>query len=114
MFIAEVVGKLWAIQKSPGLNNKRLLIVDKIDGNPPKRSGERLMAVADRIDAGPGDIVLVLDEGGSARSILNDETAPIRTIIVGIVDFLQIEDKYFSSADVGFSDQENGQKRRSQ
>lgn len=103
MFIAEVVGKVWATQKSPGLNSKRLLIVDKINGNPPKRTGERLMAVADRIDAGPGDIVLILDEGGSARSMLNDETAPIRTIIVGIIDFIQIEDSYYSASDVGIS-----------
>jgi len=30
--------------------------------------------------------VLVLDEGNGARQIVNDKDAPIRSIIVGIID----------------------------
>ena len=86
MIIAKVVGRTWATQKSPGLIGKKLLLIQTISGNPPKPSGEILMAVADQIDAGMGDTVLAMDEGGSARSILNDNTVPVRLIIVGIMD----------------------------
>ena len=93
MFIANVVGNVWATQKSDGLHGKRLLLVKKVDGNPPQTKGETLLAVCHSIDAGIGDMVLVMDEGGSARAILNDKSAPVRTIIVGIIDRIQIEDK---------------------
>lgn len=112
MFLAEVIGKMWATRKSPGLNGKRMLIVEKIRGNPPELSGERLMAVTETIDAGTGDIVLVMDEGGSARAILNDATAPVRTIIVGILDSVLIHDSYFSSQAISASLRKMEGKRR--
>ena len=43
----------------------------------------------DTVQAGVGDIVLVMDEGNSARTVLENTTAPIRSIIVGIVDEIQ-------------------------
>ena len=45
-----------------------------------------MLAVEYGTGAGPGSIVLAMDEGGSARGVLKDEAAPIRTVIVGIVD----------------------------
>ena len=39
-----------------------------------------------RIDAGAGETVLILDEGSSARQMLGDPDAPIRAIVAGIVD----------------------------
>ncbi|HPZ09686.1 MAG TPA: EutN/CcmL family microcompartment protein [Candidatus Eremiobacteraeota bacterium] len=86
MFIGKVTGVLWATQKSPGLEGLKMLLVQKMHGISGKLSGKPVMAVADKIDAGIGDIVLVMDEGGSARSILNRDNAPIRTIIAGIID----------------------------
>jgi microcompartment protein CcmK/EutM len=77
MFVAEVVGNVWGTRKHCSLCDKRLLLVRPIDP---------LMAVEYGTGAGPGSIVLVLDEGGSARSVLHDEKAPIRTVIVGVVD----------------------------
>ncbi len=53
------------------------------DGAPKGRS---LLAV-DGVQAGIGDLVLVVDEGGSARAVIQDEAAlTIRTAICGIVD----------------------------
>jgi microcompartment protein CcmK/EutM len=95
MFIAKVVGRIWATRKSPGLKNQTLFIVQPLDGVPPRSAGDPIMAVCDQIDAGPGDIVLVMDEGGSARSILSVENAPIRTIIVGVIDQIKIHDKVY-------------------
>ena len=32
------------------------------------------------------DTVLIVDEGGSARKILKNSKAPVRTVVAGIVD----------------------------
>ncbi len=101
MFIAKVIGHVWATQKSRGLEGKKLLLVSrlKISDSKIALSRETLMAVCDKIDAGPGDYVLILDEGGSARSILEDKTAPVRTIVVGIVDQVECGSRIFEMRD---------------
>jgi len=38
------------------------------------------------VDAGPGDRVLVLDEGNGARQVFASTNAPVRSVIVGIID----------------------------
>jgi microcompartment protein CcmK/EutM len=63
---------------------KKLLIVDLVDGDS-KPTGKYLIAI-DSVDAGPGDRVLVNDEGNGARQVVNDPQAPLRSVIVGIVD----------------------------
>jgi len=40
----------------------------------------------DHVDAGPGDLVLVLDEGNGAAQVLRQPRGAIRTVIVGVVD----------------------------
>jgi len=37
-----------------------------------------------------GDTVLILDEGTSARQIVGETVAPIRALIVGIVDSVDL------------------------
>ena len=86
MFIAEVVGNVWGTRKSRSLESKRLLLVRPIDPFTGKPLGDAQMALEGGVGAGPGSIVLVLDEGGSARMVLKDEGAPVRTIVCGIVD----------------------------
>jgi hypothetical protein len=45
------------------------------------------------VQAGVGDLVLVLDEGNSARQIVDREPlGAIRAVVVGIVDEVIIED----------------------
>jgi len=97
MFIAKVIGRIWATRKSSGLENQTLFIVHPMDGAPPRPSGDPIMAVCDQIDAGPGDVVLVMDEGGSARSILDVKDAPVRTIVVGVIDQIKIHGKVYKS-----------------
>lgn len=86
MFVGEVIGNVWGTRKHASLEDKRLLLVRPIDPLTEKPLGDALMAVEYGTGAGPGSIVLVMDEGGSARSVLKDEKAPVRTVIVGIVD----------------------------
>ncbi|MBI3288545.1 MAG: EutN/CcmL family microcompartment protein [Elusimicrobia bacterium] len=86
MFVAEVVGNVWGTRKHDSLRDRRLLLVRPIDPLTEKALGDAQMAVEYGTGAGPGSIVLVMDEGGSARSVLADEAAPVRTVIVGVVD----------------------------
>ncbi|MCE7959735.1 MAG: hypothetical protein DYH06_17625 [Acidobacteria bacterium ACB2] len=44
------------------------------------------MIAVDSVGAGVGELVLVLDEGNGARQVLAAEGAPVRSVVVGIVD----------------------------
>ena len=70
-------------------SGKKLLVVEKEDyaGNP----GGYLVAIDSGVNAGVGERVLVIDEGNSARQIVGDPSAPVRSIIVGIVDRIDVE-----------------------
>ena len=87
MFIAKVIGNVWATRKHAGLKSATLLIVKAVDVSVPgKLIGEATLAVDGNQGAGPGDTVLIVDEGGSARKILKNSRAPVRTVVAGIVD----------------------------
>ena len=93
MFVGEVVGNVWGVRKHPSLDGKRLLLVRPIDPSTEKPLGEAVMALDGGFGAGPGSVVLVVDEGSSARSILKDKDAPVRTVICGIVDRVTLRGK---------------------
>lgn len=93
MFIGRVVGTTWGTRKHPSLEHKRWLLVAPIHGITKEVLGEPQLAVDMEIDAGLGDVVLVMDEGNSARQILKDDRAPIRTIVCGIVDHVQMRNQ---------------------
>ena len=86
MIVARVVGNVWATRKHPALKGKRLLLVKPVDPVSGAALGDAQMAVDGGVQAGPGDVVLVLDEGGSARAIMKDETAPVRAVVCAVVD----------------------------
>ncbi len=88
MILGRVCGTIHSTINHPFYDAKRLLVVDKLD--PYKKpTGQYLIAI-DSVDAGVGEIVLMLDEGNGARQIVDDSTAPLRSIIVGIVDDIHI------------------------
>ncbi|MDE2291036.1 MAG: EutN/CcmL family microcompartment protein [Elusimicrobia bacterium] len=93
MYIAEVVGNVWGQYKHKSLDGRRLLLVRPIDPMTEKPLGEAVMAVEGGVGAGPGSIVLVVDEGNSARIILGDKTAPVRTVVCGVVDRVCVSGK---------------------
>jgi len=90
MFIAKVVGNTWSTFKHPGLDGLKLLLVQPIDVISGKPKGKIIMAVDSNINAGIGELVIILDEGSSARQIMGNQNAPIRTIVAGIVDDISI------------------------
>ena len=85
MILARVIGTAVCPVKDAMYEGEKLLIVrpEHPDGKP---AGDSFMAV-DGAQAGIGDRVLVIDEGGSARQILGKPSmGTIRTVIAGIVD----------------------------
>lgn len=88
MILGKVSGAIHSTINHKFYDNRKLLVVDKLDleGKP---TGDYLIAV-DHIGAGAGETVLVIDEGNSARQIVKDDMAPLRSIIVGIVDEIHL------------------------
>ena len=69
---------------APAYDGRKLLLCDLLDG-AGRATGDYVIAI-DRAGAGAGEDVLILDEGNSARQILSSVDAPVRAVIVGIVD----------------------------
>ena len=88
MKIGRVAATVVSTICSPSLEGRRLLFVDLLgsDGAP---TGKDLIAV-DSVGAGAGETVLVLDEGNGARQVLDAPDAPIRAVVVGIVDAIEM------------------------
>lgn len=84
MIFGKVRGSIYGTINHPFYDNKRLLMVDYLTetGQP---TGKYVIAV-DAVGAGAGETVLVIDEGNSARQIVDNKTAPLRSIIIAIVD----------------------------
>ncbi len=84
MIIGTVTGSIHSTIAHPFYGAKKLLIVEREDG-AGRRTGTYLIAI-DAVDAGVGERVLVLDEGNGARQVTGSADAPVRSVIVGIVD----------------------------
>ena len=84
MKLGRVVGTVVSTINAPAFDGRTLLLCDLLDpsGQP---AGGYLIAI-DTVGAGAGETVLILDEGNSARQVLDAPGAPIRTLVVGIVD----------------------------
>ena len=89
MFLAQVVGKIVATIKHNDLHGKKILMVRPLDLSLSP-AGKTVLAV-DSVDAGAGDVVLVSDEGNAASQVLKMERGPIRTVIVGVVDSIDMD-----------------------
>ena len=84
MILGRVVGTITSTINHPFYDAKKLLVVERTDaaGAP---LADYLVAI-DTVGAGAGERVLVLDEGTGARQIVGSRDAPVRSVIVGIVD----------------------------
>jgi len=87
MILGKVIGNIVSTIKLPVYQGYKILIVQPVN-NKEEPQGESVLAL-DTVQAGVGDTVLVVDEGNSSRLIMNNSTAPVRTMIVGIVDAIE-------------------------
>jgi len=84
MILGKIVGNVVSTVKLKIYEGYKILIVQPI-GPDGSHRGSSFLAI-DTVQAGPGDTVLVIDEGNSARQIIDDKTAPVRSVIAGVVD----------------------------
>jgi microcompartment protein CcmK/EutM len=91
MYIGRVSGTVVATIKNELYEGRKLLLVDKLD--LAGQSTPKYDIAVDMVQAGVGDVVLVLDEGNSARQVVDREPlGAIRAVIVGIVDEVALEE----------------------
>ncbi|MEM7306047.1 MAG: EutN/CcmL family microcompartment protein [Planctomycetota bacterium] len=91
MFLADVVGTVVSPVQIPLLEGKTLLLLRVLD--PKGRPAGKTRIGIDVAQAGVGDRVICIDEGNSARQILGDPNAAAKTLVVGVVDYVELEDE---------------------
>ncbi|MBI9070535.1 MAG: EutN/CcmL family microcompartment protein [Melioribacteraceae bacterium] len=90
MILAKVKGNIVSTQKNKHLVSEKLLLVQPIDLEG-KFIGNKDLIVIDNLDAGIGDRVMVTQEGDAVQQILGHKNAPVHSIIVGIIDGIDIQ-----------------------
>lgn len=84
MILGRVTGEIHSTINHPFYDARKLLVVEKT-GPEGTLAGDYLIAV-DAVGAGVGERVLVLDEGNGARQVFDAPDAPVRSVVVGIID----------------------------
>jgi ethanolamine utilization protein EutN len=85
MILGKVIGNVVSTTKVEGYQSKTILIIQPIDPHG-KSIGKSFLAV-DAAQAGVGDTVITIDEGGSARSVLKEPNSfTVKLVVAGIVD----------------------------
>ncbi len=89
MNLCRVMGTVVATVKHPAFAARKLLLVQPLDEHQAPL-GKSFIAIDHSSSAGKGDVVLVMREGNGVRQIVGDKMAPIRSIIVGVVDEVSV------------------------
>ena len=89
MIYGIVKGTVIASYKNSKMESQKLMVVQplNLDDNP---KGNAILAL-DSVQAGVGDRVLVVREGGSANQVLQKEKAPVQSVIVAVVDKIDVK-----------------------
>jgi microcompartment protein CcmK/EutM len=90
MFIAKVIGNVVSTQKNVKFQGMKLLLIQPYitKDRSLQASGSSVVAV-DSVGAGLGECVL-FTQGSSARLTPATKEAPVDTVIVGIVDSVEV------------------------
>ena len=86
MTLGKVIGNIVSTERAIGYESKTILIIQPIhpDGNP---KGKTFLAV-DTVQAGPGDTVITIDEGGSAKTAIKASNNCLNSQFLGSLIFL--------------------------
>jgi ethanolamine utilization protein EutN len=88
MILGSVTGTVVATEKKEQLKGHALMTVRPITLEG-KRAGADLVAI-DTVSAGTGDTVLVVEQGEAAAQVIGRDDAPVRCVIVAVVDGMEI------------------------
>ncbi len=91
MIIARVTSHIVASAKTPHYRKFKIFQLSPESWNGGPQSAAAPIIALDLVDAGIGDRVLVSQEGRWARETLGDVSAPVRSMIVAIVDQISLE-----------------------
>ena len=89
MILARVLGNIVATQKNPRYAAARVMLCQQI--TPEGEDAGLTLLALDSVDAGEGDVVLIVQEGWSASTAATKEAgAAIDSAIVGVVDRIDL------------------------
>ncbi|MFQ6005051.1 MAG: EutN/CcmL family microcompartment protein [Woeseia sp.] len=88
MILGRITGSVVSTIHHPVVEGRKLLVAERLD--PTRRPTGGYVIALDAIGAGYGETVLILDEGNGARQVLDDARAPVRSVVVGIVDAVEL------------------------
>ena len=89
MYLAKVIGTVWATRKDPNVTSFKLQFIQPITAER-KNTGDPIVAV-DTIGAGPGETVFYIT-AREATIPLPVEMAPVDASIIGIVDKIDVHE----------------------
>jgi microcompartment protein CcmK/EutM len=88
VILARVIGHVVATQKDRSHIGSKILRVQPLD-LLGREKGESLLAL-DTLDAGPGDQVVVTQDGWSAGWVIRQAGAAVDAAVIGIVDYVDL------------------------
>ena len=88
MILARVAGRITSTVHHRDMAARKLLVCDKLDAAGRPAAG--YVIAIDAVGAGAGETVLVLDEGNGARQILGVPDMPVRSVVVAVVDDIDV------------------------
>jgi len=88
MILARVKGNVVSAVQHPCYKGHRILIVQPIDEKGQDKGASFL--ACDTVQAASGDVVLIQREGNTARELLGTKKDPFHSVIVGIVDQIDL------------------------
>jgi len=88
MILARVKKRVVSTKKHPAYSGRRVFVIQPVrpDGS---ETGDEIVAM-DYVGANPGDIVVCGGAPGAAREVFGLDRAPIRTLIMAIVDRVEM------------------------
>jgi ethanolamine utilization protein EutN len=91
--IGRVAGTVVSTINVPVFDDRRLLMCDLLDEKGRDTGG--YMIAVDSVGAGYRETVLILDEGNGARQVVGVPGAPIRAVVVGVIDQLIVDGEIY-------------------
>lgn len=90
MILGQIVGNVTSAVCHPGLDGIRMLLCEVLDAQGIGTG--RIIGTADWIGAGDGDKVLINADGDAVQTYAKNPEAPLRNVVMGIVDDLEGDD----------------------
>ncbi len=89
MILARVLGNIVATQKNLRYANARIMLCQQI--TPEGEDAGTTLLALDSVDAGEGDMVLIVQEGwGASTAATKEAGAAIDSAIIGVVDRIDL------------------------